>query len=511
MARLTQVISSQEDNNLAEVAESIADAQEVKARSIRGVLSYVGRSVITYAVTIAATFLLAAFLSPEEFGVFYIVTSVLGLFTFLSDIGLASALIQSKHEPSVADMRTTFTMQQLLSLLILAIVVAMTPYWQNVQHLTGESLWLLYVVAASFLVITFKTIPSVLLTRQLRFDLLALPAVAENLVFYGVTTLLAWQGWGVTSFLWGVLARDFAGITLMYSLQRWPIGLGISRASLKHLLRYGIQFQLNDLLARIKDDFFTIFVVGAWLGHAELGMIAWAKRYTSLPQQFTVNNVTAITFPTYSRIQHDPALLRKAIEKTLYFITLIAFPMLAGMAIFFGPLVTVLPEYNKWQPAVPATIFFAINIAWSTLSTPLTNTLNAIGQVHKTLWLMVMWTVMTWVLTPLMIYFFGFTGVAIASALIGFSSVVTIWITQRVIAFDLWGQVWRQGAASLAMIVVGWMGYSLWVQSLSWFLAGLLICGTVFVGTFLAIGWGSLKKELRSIGLWPLPLKRFQS
>lgn len=510
MPKLAHVISNQEDDNLAEVSQSISDANEVKTRSIKGVLSYVGRSVATYGVTLVASFLLAAFLSPDEFGIFYIVTSVLGLFTFLSDIGLASALVQSKTEPTVADLRTTFTVQQILSLIILAIVVALTPYWKNVQHLDGDALWLLYVVAASFLVITFKTIPSVLLTRKLRFDLLALPAVAENVVFYSVTTFLAWRGFGVQSFLWGVLARDVVGIAMMYWLQWWPIGLGISLKSLKQLVRFGMQFQLNDLLARIKDDFFTIFVVSAWLGHDQLGMIAWAKRYTSFPQQFTVGNVTAVTFPTYARIQNNPELLRKAIEKTIYFITLVAFPMLAGMAIFFGPLVTVIPEYNKWLPAVPATIFFAINIAWSTISTPLTSTLNAIGQVHKTLWLMVMWTVMTWVLTPLMIYWFGFTGVAIASALIGCSSVVTVWVTQRVVPFALWPQLWRQGFAALVMIAVGVAGQSQWSQSFSWLAAGMLLCGTVFTGVFLLIGWTQLKKELTSIGLWPLPLKRFQ-
>ncbi|MCD8507171.1 oligosaccharide flippase family protein [Candidatus Woesebacteria bacterium] len=503
------IISTDESDNLEELTTSHeeSDTAEIKKRSIAGVLSYMGRSVAVYGIVLVANFLLAAFLSPDDFGIYYLVTAVLSLFTFLSDIGLASALIQKKEEPTKEDLRTTFTVQQILAILIFVVVVALTPYWTTVQNLSGEALWLLYIVAASFFVITFKTIPSVLLSRQLRFDLLAIPSIVENMIFYGIVTLMAWRGFGVQSFIWGILARDVAGIAVMYSLQRWPFGIGIWRKSLKELMSFGFRFQLNDLLARVKDDLITIVVVGAWLDPAALGYIGWAKRNTNMPQQFTVNNITAITFPTFARLQHDKNLLRKAIEKTIFFISLVNFPLLAGMALFFYPLVTLIPEYNKWQPALIALALFAVNIAWGSVSTPLTNTLNAIGHVNKTLILMVMWTVLTWILTPLGIYYFGYTGVALASALIGFSSVVTVWMVQQVVPFSFFGNMWRQLLATTIMTAFGWITMPLWMQSLAHMAVGIVITGSVFAIVFLLIGWKRLKKEMESLGLWPLKLR----
>lgn len=498
MINLKNVISSNEDDNI----EEITSTEQIKKRSIKGVLSYMGQTFAMQGINVVASLILAAYLTTGEFGVYFIVTAVLGLFTFLSDIGLASALIQKKEEPTTTDLRTAFTVQQILSIFIFVIVVALTPYWRVAQKLEGTELWLLYVVAASLFFITFKTIPSILLNRKLRFDLLVLPALAENVVFYSIVTVFAVLGYGVKSFLFAILARDIVGIVLMYRLQSWPIGIGFSKKSFNSLVRFGFKFQLNDLLARIKDDLFTVVITSVWLNKDALGFIAFAKKQSQIPQQLTINSVTAVTFPTYSRLQHDPKLLRKALEKTLYFITLSAFPLLIGLAIFMGPFTHLIPRYAKWQPAIFSLMLFCFNIGLSTLSTPLTNTLNAIGHVNKTLKLMIMWTVLTWVITPICIKFFGFEGVAIASALIGMSSLVTVWMVKQVVPFSLLESIWRQLVASLAMILFGVAGLRFWDNSWFHFFAGGMATGLVFVIVFLAVGAKSLRKELDSLGLW---------
>ncbi len=492
------IVSSNEDDNL----EEIATTEQVKKRSVRGVLSYMTQTLSMQGITFVANLLLTAYLTAEEFGVYFIVTSVLGLFTFLSDIGLASSLIQKKTEPTVADLRTAFTVQQFLSILIFVVVVALTPFWRSAQQLEGTELWLLYVVAASFFFVTFKTIPSILLNRKLRFEKLVLPALAENIVFYSIVTFFAYLGYGIQSFLFAIIARDIVGILVIYRLQSWPIGIGFSLQSFKSLVRFGFKFQLNDLLARIKDDLFTIVITSVLLNKESLGYISWGKRWSQTPQQLAINSVAAVTFPTYSRLQHDPQLMSRALEKTLYFITLAAFPLLIGVALFLPPLTHLIPQYHKWQPAVLSLMLFCLNIGLSTVSTPLTNTLNAIGQVDKTLRLMIMWTILTWVITPICIHFFGFEGVAIASAIIGSTSLITVWMVRRIIPFRFLPSIWRQLLAAVVMFLFGFAGRTVWQSSWPWFFGGGVATSAVFAIVFLAVGWQSLKDELSSLGLW---------
>ena len=74
------------------------------------------------------------------------------------------------------------------------------------------------------------------------------------------------------------------------------------------------------------------------------------------------------------------------------------------------------------------------------LTTPLTNALNAIGKIKTTLLLMVMWTTLTWVLTVLFIYFFGYQGVALSIFLITFTIGIVVREMQKIVAFQFFAK-----------------------------------------------------------------------
>ena len=327
-----------------------------------------------------------------------------------------------------------------------------------------------------------------MLERELKFNTLVFPQIFENLVFYGVAIWAASQGKGVSSYTYAVLARGVVGVVVMYALRSWKIGFSFSRQALQGLLRFGVAFQLNDFLARIKDDFFVVFI-SLMIKDTEMGYISWSKRWSMFPYQFTVNSVMAVTFPTFSRLQDHPQQLKRAIEKSMFFVTLLIFPLLAGLAVFSLPLIEVLPRYLKWQPALFSLYFFCVNIAWAGISTPLTNTLSAIGQINTTLRLMTMWTVLTWVVTPICMYFFGYHGFALASAIISFTSILPVIYVKRFVAISVLDQVWRQFVASLALIAVGIFWNTSHIASVSSLAQGILISGTSFLVVILLFGY----------------------
>lgn len=501
MSHAQDIIANDEQSNEQELAAHTAESMAtLKKRSVKGVLSYAFRTLALQGIAFGANILLGYYLSPSDFGIFFLVSSVVGLFTFLSDIGLAAALVQKPEAPTLKELRTTFTVQQMLAVTIFAVVVALTPIWQQAKGFGATELMLLYALAFSFVLASLKTIPSILLERELHFDRLVIPAVIENLVFYGVTVFLASRQYGVQSYTWAVLARGVLGVIAIYAMRPWSVGFAMDRASLKRLLSFGAKFQLNDLLARVKDDLFVV-VLSRWLSPTDLGYVSWAKRWSMFPYQLSVNSVMSVTFPTFARLQHDTERLRKAIEKSMYFITLAIFPLLIGMSLFIFPLVELFEGYHKWRPALWSLVFFAINIGWSALSTPLTNTLNAIGQINQTLKLMVLWTILTWTVTPAAIWFFGYVGVALASAAIGITALLTVSLVKKVVPIRVWPQVWRQLLASAAMITVGLIGQSFWSQSFLWLGAGIVITGVAYLATFLIFGWKSLHNELSSLGI----------
>ena len=156
-----------------------------------------------------------------------------------------------------------------------------------------------------------------MLERRLEFSKLVLPQVIEQIVFHAVLITLAIRGSGVISYAYAIALRTVAGIILMNVIQPWKIGLQLNRAAIKTLLGYGVKFQLNDLLARIKDQLFYV-VVGLILPLKEFGFIQWAKNWSMYPYTLTVQNVMVITFPTFSRLQHHKEALARGVELSLF-------------------------------------------------------------------------------------------------------------------------------------------------------------------------------------------------
>jgi O-antigen/teichoic acid export membrane protein len=169
------------------------------------------------------------------------------------------------------------------------------------------------------------------------------------------------------------------------------------------------------------------------------------------------------------------------------------------MCVFIQPLTMVIPKYAKWEPALLGFVFFTLSIGWAAISTPLTNTLNAVGQINKTLKLMVMWTVLTWIVTPILVWKFGFNGVAMSAFVISFTSFLPIIFVKKIVPIRVWDQVWRQLAAAIAMGAVGVVGRHVWGQSLTMMGVGMLVTGGTYALTLGGVGFTKLRAEFKSL------------
>ena len=431
------------------------DIQTVTHRSIKGVFALVSRTFVIQIINFVSFSLIFAFLDPSKIGVFYVVSAAISFLTYFSDIGLAAALIQKKEELTQDDLKTTFTIQQGMVITIVIVALACSGLISQVFHLDSAGLFLFQAFVVAFFLSSLKTIPSILLERQIKFDKLIIPQILETCAFNITLLTLAIMGYGVLSYAWAVLARGLFGLVTLYILAPWKIQIGFSKPVAKRLLSFGIPFQSNSILALLKDDLLALYlgqVFAASQGY--LGYITFAQKWAFTPLRLVMDNIIRITFPSFSRIREHEELLGKAIEKSLFAAVIIIFPALMGMAILGPYFIHFIPKYQQWEPALLSLTFFAINAALSAVSTPLTNALNAIGKVKTTLYLMVFWTIATWVLTPLCIHLFGFTGVSIASALISTSVVGVVYITKKYITFSVLKSILTPGIASVGMGVM---------------------------------------------------------
>lgn len=467
----------------------------VNKKLIRGFLTLSFRKAILLAISfVTINLVLARILPVSVIGIFNIANSILAFFSYFSDIGLAGALIQKK-EITIHDLKTTFTIQESLALLITTVLIIFAPFLSNLYGLEGSGVWLIRSLAVGFFLTSLKVIPSILLERELNFGKLVWVEVGETLLFNGALIFFVLHNFSVDSFSYSVLLRSVAGAALINYLSPWKISFGVHKNALKSLLSFGLPFQTNSILALLKDRLVPLVVAGI-VGTTGVGLITWAQSVTFISLE-VMNIMSRITFPAFSRLQSDTLALKKTLERTLFLTSILFYPLLFGLLAIAPKLISEVVS-EKWGSALPLIYMFSITVFWANLSSPFTNFLNAVGRVKTTLKLMVMWTVLEWVLTPIATIKFGFLGVGIASAIISFSSIIPIIIIKKIVPIEIMKSIWHGLTAALIMFVFAMVWSYYFVNDLTSLIVLVALSALVYSGLMYVLARDKIKTVLSS-------------
>lgn len=453
----------------------------VKQRAIRGIAILTGRTLVLNIISFVAQGLLWLFIEPSEFGIFLLVSAIVNFLSYFADIGLGAALIQKKEKPDKSDYQTVFIVQEALVISIVLALFIISPFFIRAHSLNIQAQHLLYALNISFFLASLKNIPSIILERKLEFGKFVIPQVLENLIYSVSLVFFAWKGYGITSFTYSVLLRGIFGVIAIYLIQPWVPGLGFSKRSFHNLIKYGIPYQFNSFLATIKDDGMTI-MLGGILGSFGLGILGTAQKLSQYPLRFFMDNVNRVTFPAFSRMQDDKADLTRSLSRSIFFISALVFPSLVGLSVLFPVLISVIPKYQKWQPAYIPLVLLSASSMWAAVTTQLTNLFASVGRIKTDLKLMLMWTSLTWLLVPLFSKLWGINGAAIAYLIVASSSFIVFILSKRILNWSIKNSVVNPLLASILMGITLYLFKTLFTEySFASFIL-MVILGTIVYG-----------------------------
>lgn len=424
--------------------------EQVKSRTVRGIAIITGRGLLLNLIAQTAFVFLLAFLNQDQIGTFWVISAAVSFVTYFSDIGLAAALIQKKDKVTDLELKTTFTVQQVLIVTLLILIVLLSPFIVQTYNLTNEGKMLLYAISASLFFASLKSIPTILLERKLEFGKMAIPDLVEALVYNLTLVFLAWKGLGISSFTYAVLARGIIGVFVMYWISPWRPGIAFSLPALRGLFRFGVPYQFNTFLSVLKDQGVTL-ILGSSIGVGGVGILNTAQKFSQLPLRLFMDSVTKVTFPAFSRMQDTKDELGHAVTRSILFLTFLIFPLLVAFVVLAPVLIDIFPKYEHWKPALLPLLFMTVNSLFASFTTLLTNTLAAIGKIKVVTKLIMMWTVATLILVPLLSYTYGVNGAALAYALVGSLSIVAIWVAKKYVSFSLTDSVSKTLMSALIM------------------------------------------------------------
>lgn len=473
------------------------DLDTLKQKAFKGVFTLTFRRLVLKLIDTVGIIFLARALSQDVFGIFGIISFVVFTFlSFFSDIGFGAALIQKKEELKDEDVKTTFTIQQSLVTLLLIIAWFTSPLISGFYSLGEQGSWLIRVLSLSLFITSFKTIPSILLERKLSFERLVIPEIIETLVYNSIAVYMALSGYGVWSLVVAILARTVAGAIALNLLSPWKIGWGLSRDSAKSLLGFGVPYQLNSVLALVKDNI-TPTLIAYWYGPAAVGFVQLAQNIATRPMEI-INIVSRVMFPAYSRIQHDQERIKRWVEKSVRFMATLYFPAIAGLLVTASPILQYLyaDKSDKWLPALPTLLFFLAGAFPIIITTTYTNALYALGRPKVVLTLMVLYTVLTWGLGAPLIYKFGFVGIALAGLIITYTTLpLVVREMNKLVPLSTWINLQKPLLSSIVMAAVVWGGVQLFVTSLPSLILAIALGVVVYSLLIWWLDGESLKRE----------------
>ena len=190
------------------------EAAEVGALAARGALVLGSRQIVVWLISFASGIVLARLLSPADFGVYAIAVFVLSAFTIFGDAGLGASLIRQQEDPTLADYRSVFLVQQAIVFAIVLLCWATASFVVSLYGLKASYAWFIRLLALALLITSFQTISIIRLERRLAFGRLGLISAIETLTFNATAIAFAAAGAGVYSFGAALVAQALVAAAL---------------------------------------------------------------------------------------------------------------------------------------------------------------------------------------------------------------------------------------------------------------------------------------------------------
>jgi O-antigen/teichoic acid export membrane protein len=446
--------------------------------------------------------ILARLLTPEDFGIVGLAAIFLGFITTINELGLSAAIIQRKEIDEI-HLSTTFWASVIMAIILFIIVILASPF---VADFFQEDIVqpILIVTSIGLIIGTFTVVHHALLEKSLSFKKIAIAEVCAAVVSGMVSVFFAFSGYGVWSLVFGGLAGSFISVVILWRIVAWRPELRFSFARFKELFGFGSHVMGSRVLNYI-DSNMDYLVVGKLLGTSALGYYSFAYHLMMFPLNRVSTMVTRVTFPAFSTIQDDNETLRKGYLKVVRYISLITFPMLAGMFVV-APEFVVVVYGAKWAPMILPLQILCLAGALKAVGTTVGSVLLSKGRAD----IQFKWNVFTAIVVPIAVILGANYGIAGVAAAITVMTVLLFPIIQMITnklidltMFSYFKAIFPAiiGSITLIIFVVAYQRMSLTIYGLpdiSMLISSALIGIVVYI-LLMRIVFNDLLKELRSL------------
>ena len=473
----------------------------LEAKVVKGTKWVAFANVFKQILQVISLVIFARLLSPDDFGLFALLMIFVSFLTMFTDLGTASALVHIK-DPTQKLLSSVLFFNLFIGFIFCLLLILSSPYIATFFN-SPKLEPLLELISINFIIMSLGVVQKVRYEKELDFKYLTL--IESFAIFMGISSgiILAILGFGVYSLVFQVLVTSLLSVGLLWRVSAWRPLFYFNINDIKKIWHYTANlsaFNLINYFARNADN----FLIGKFLSSSALGVYSLAYNVMLYPIQNISRVLLRILFPAFSKIQDDNKKFKEAYLKTIFFISLISFPIMSGLIATADIFVEVLFG-DKW--ANLAIILMILAPVGVIQSIGTTNGSIYMAKGNTALLLKVgIWSTIVTVLFFIGGIFFGVEGVAISYLL---SNIVLFYPVFKI----SWGQIDLSVAEGLAkilpiLIISTIMGLGVWVFG-QWLntiellsiikLIMMVLLGKVVYISLIYFKYGNIKELARGI------------
>jgi PST family polysaccharide transporter len=358
------------------------DGRTLRQHSARGTLINGSFLVGLTSLSLLKGYVVAGFLTREDYGIWGILVIGLGTISWLKGAGVGDKYVQQSEADQKIAFQKAFTMELLFTAGLVAVSAAAIPL---LLLSYGRSAILLPAIAIVFLYLPTGVLqaPRWVFYRRMDFVRQRMLDAVEPVVAAVVTVALAVAGAGYWSLVIGAVAGGIIGGAVTLLTVPYPLAFRYERGTMREYVHFTWPLTLAGLAGLIIAQ--GALLVPNWvLGLSAVGIVSLASSISVYAQQLD-QIVTDTVYPAICAVRDSVDLLFETFVKSNRIALMWGMPFGVGIALFAPDLVHFALG-AQWIPAIGLIQIFGAVAAADQIGFNWTAFYRAFGDTRPILW-----------------------------------------------------------------------------------------------------------------------------
>lgn len=328
--------------------------KEVNKKIAKGAIWMVAMRLSMKTISIVSTMILARLLSPDDFGLMALASSVYAFIELIRAFGFDTVLIQNQ-KASHTHYDTAWTMQVFFSITCAAIIVLVSKS-ASIYFDDYRLHEVLSMMAVIIIINGFENIGVVDFRKKFAFNKEFTYKIIVKFSGFIVTIFLAWYWRNYWALLFGIFTTNVISLILSYTMHSYRPSITLK--AWKEILGFSSWLFINNILLFFNQHSQN-FILGKIDSANSVGLFAMSNEIASIARAEIVAPMNRAAYPGYAQIADNIGNLKDTYLKVISKISLIAIPSSIGVYIVAPVLVPVLLG-DGWLNAIETMQFLAL-------------------------------------------------------------------------------------------------------------------------------------------------------